>query len=57
MALFCTHRIAPCSGIIEKLPPAAGGNKYRDPLPDIMQRVRNLGIHIPKRGIFIKSLP
>ena len=41
----------------EKLPPAADGNKYRDPRSDIMQRMRHLGTLSPKRNFSIKSLP
>ena len=40
----------------EKLPPAADGNKYRDPQPDIMQRVRDLGTLRPKRNVTISFL-
>ena len=32
----------------EKLPPAADGNKYRDPQPDITQREKDLGTLCPK---------
>jgi hypothetical protein len=32
----------------EKLPPAADGNKYRDPQPDIIQTVKDYGILGPK---------
>jgi hypothetical protein len=32
----------------EKLPPEADRNKYRDPQPDIMQRMRELGTPIPE---------
>ena len=38
----------------EKLPPAAGGNKYRDPQSDMMQRVKDLGTLSPKWDIPIK---
>ena len=41
----------------EKLPPAIDGSKYRDPEPDITQRVRDLVALSPKRDISIKSLP
>ena len=37
--------------------PAARGNKYRDPQPDIMQRMGDLGAHSLKRNVSIKSLP
>jgi hypothetical protein len=42
--LFCNiHR---CLGqpSSKKFPPSADENKYRDPLPDILQMVRDLGI-------------
>jgi hypothetical protein len=39
------------------LPLAADGNNYRDPQPDIMQRVRDFGILGPKLDISIKFLP
>jgi hypothetical protein len=38
----------------EECPPAADGNKYRDPHPDTMQRVRELGTLIPKWNVLIK---
>ena len=41
----------------EELPPAAEGNKYRDPQPDTRQRVRDLGTKSPKLCVSIKSLP
>lgn len=41
----------------EKLPPATLGTKYKDPEPDVMQRVRVLGTFIHKLDVFIKSLP
>lgn len=41
----------------EKLPPVADGKKYRDPQPDHMQRVRDLGTLSSKRDVSIKSLP
>ena len=37
------------------LPPAADGNKYRDPQPDNMQRVRDLGTLSPKSDCFHQS--
>jgi hypothetical protein len=39
------------------LPFAADRNKYRDPQPDIMQRVKDLGTLSPKWDVIIKSLP
>jgi hypothetical protein len=39
------------------LPPAADGNKYRDPQANIMQSVRDLGTLISKWTVSIKSLP
>ena len=33
----------------EKLPHSADGNKYRDPQPDIIQRVRDLGTFSPNK--------
>lgn len=41
----------------EKLPPATLGSKYKDPQPDAMQRVRDVGTLIHKLDVFIKSLP
>jgi hypothetical protein len=41
----------------EKLPSTIHGNKYRDPQPDDIQRVRNFGALIPKLDVFIKSFP
>ena len=54
--IFChTHRSVPCS--LEKLPHAADENKYRDPQPDIAQRVRDLGTLSPFWNFSIKSFP
>lgn len=39
----------------EKLPPATDGNKYRDPQPDYMQRVKDLRTLSPKQNVSIKS--
>lgn len=33
----------------EQFPPAAGGSKYRDPQPDITQRVRDLELSVLMR--------
>ena len=53
--IFChTHRSVPCS--LEKLPHAADENKYRDPQPDIAQRVRDLGT-LGQRQDVITPLP
>lgn len=41
---------------LEMLPPPADRKKYRDPQPDLIQRVRDLGALSPKRDVFIKSL-
>lgn len=41
----------------EKCPPAADGNKYRDPQPDNVQRVRDPGILSSKWNVSIRSLP
>ena len=41
----------------EMLPLAADGNKYRDPHPDIMQRIRDLETLFPKWDVSIKFLP
>jgi hypothetical protein len=35
--------------------PVAKGGKYRGPQSDIMKRVRDLRILIPKQGVSIKS--
>ena len=40
----------------EELPPAGDGSKYRDPQPDIMQRMRDLRTLHPKGDFSIKSL-
>jgi hypothetical protein len=42
---------------LEKLPSATDGNKYRDPQSEIMQRVRDFGIHKLKWDICIKTTP
>ena len=57
MTFYYTHRSVLCSAIIRELPPTANGNKYRDPRPDIMQRLRDLGTLWPKWDVSIKSLP
>jgi hypothetical protein len=40
----------------EKIPPASDGMKPRDSQPDVMQRVRNLGMLSPKCKVSIRSL-
>lgn len=40
--------------ISDKLPPATDENKYRDPQPDNMQRVKDLGTLSPKMEGSIK---
>jgi len=45
------------STIIEEACPAAHGNKYRDPQPKIIQRMRNLGTFSPNWNASIKFLP
>lgn len=41
----------------EKLSTGADGSKYRDPQPDNMQGVRDLGMLKPKRNISVEFLP
>jgi hypothetical protein len=41
---------------LEKLPPTANGNKYRDLQLDDIQRVKDLGASRSKRNVSIKSL-
>jgi hypothetical protein len=41
----------------EKLPPATLRTKCKDPLPDVMERLRDFGTLIRKWDISIKSLP
>lgn len=41
----------------EKLPPGADENKYRDPQPDNIQRMRHLETQNSKSDVSIKSLP
>lgn len=41
----------------EKLSLAVDGDKYRDPQPDFMQRLRGLGTLSPKCDVTIRSLP
>lgn len=53
---FYSHKSVSHLASSEKPPHAANGNKYRDPQPDILQRVRELVIS-PKWYVFIKSLP
>jgi hypothetical protein len=44
--------------LLEKLPPAADENQYRDPQPQPdIQRVRTFGMPSPKWDVSIKSLP
>jgi hypothetical protein len=57
MIIWNTHRSVPCSAIInQKLASASNGNKYRDPQPNIMQRMRDFGTLSPKGDAGIKSL-
>jgi hypothetical protein len=42
---------------MEKLRPAADGNKFRGPQPDITEGVRALLTLIPKQDFSIKFLP
>lgn len=47
--IWLYYRSVPCSAIIKKkLPPAAGGNEYRDPRRDITLRASDLGTCGPK---------
>lgn len=41
----------------EKLPPAGGGNKYRDQQLENMQKVRGLGTLCSKWDVSIKAFP
>jgi hypothetical protein len=50
-----TPRSVPSTDIIK--PPAADENRYRDPQPDSIQRVRDLEVISPKWDVSIKSLP
>ena len=43
--------------LLEKLPPAAYGNKYTDTQQDNMQKLRDLGTLRPKTDISIEFLP
>lgn len=54
MRVIELHHIQPSS---EMLPPAVDRNKYTDPLPDTIHRVRNLGTRSPIWTISIRSLP
>ena len=53
MVVCYPHRSVPCPATIR----AAGEEKYRDPQPDIMRRMRDLGTLTLKQDVFIKSLP
>ena len=48
--IFC------CTQRSKRLPLTADGNGYRDPQPDITERVRDLGTSGPKWDVSIKSL-
>jgi hypothetical protein len=55
--IFCyTHRLMTCSTTSENLPLAEDGNKYGHLQPDNVQRIKDLGTHIPKCGVSIKFL-
>lgn len=41
--------------VIRKLPPAAGGDRDRDPQADMTQRIRDPGTHSPQGDVSIKS--
>jgi hypothetical protein len=51
------QRSVPSQPSSEEPPPAADWNKYRDPQPDMTQRVRDLGTLSSKWDVSIKSLP
>lgn len=56
LILFCyTHRSLSCSVISREASPAVHEEKYRDPQPDIMCRVGDLGTLSPKWSTSIKS--
>ena len=54
---FCYNYISvPWSAIIRVASPAVDGNKYRDPVPNNVQKVRDLGTVSPKWDVSIKPL-
>jgi hypothetical protein len=53
--LICTVDQCLAQSSSEKLPSAADGNNYRDPQPDNVQRVRDLGTLSLKQDVFITS--
>lgn len=50
MTFCCTHRLVPCSAIIENLHLPADGSTYRDSKPDITKRYRDLETHSSEMG-------
>lgn len=54
MTLCYSNRSVPWQPSSEELPPAVDENKHREPQPDIMQTVGNLGTSNPRWNVCIK---
>ena len=57
MRVCYTHRPVPCSAILREASSCSRQEQYRDPQPDNVQSVRDLGTSSPKPNVSIKSLP